>query len=237
MSEETTFQVNFGRPMPIFPLNSVVLLPHGLTQLHIFEERYRQMVGDALDGSGQIAMAVFEGDRWMQEYHGRPPVRPAVCIGQIIQHRRLPDGRYDILLQGICRARIVEELPPSEDRLYRCAMLEPVGLPVGSDEEADLEPYRERLASLLSTPPLTDLREGPKVVDYLSDERVPTNAVLELIALSVLSDPSFRYRMLEEGEAVRRADLVQRELENLGNLLEIAAPQRTVQWPKGVSWN
>lgn len=237
MSEETTIQVNFGRPMPIFPLNTVSLLPHGLLPLHIFEDRYRQMVSDALDGSGQIAMAVFEGERWLKEYHGRPPVKPAVCIGQIMQHRKLPDGRYDVLLQGICRARITEEVTPDGESLYRRAMLEPVGLPVGGDDETELEPYRGRLVSLLSTPPLTDLREGPKVVDYLSDERVPTNAVLELIALSFLSDPGFRYKMLEEGEAVRRADLVEHELKNLGHLLETAAPQRLVSWPKGASWN
>src|SRR5580765_1551354 len=114
MSEETTISVNFGKPMPIFPLNSVVLLPHGVLPLHVFEDRYRQMVGDALDGSGQIAMAVFEGADWKQEYHCRPPVRPAVCVGQIIQHHKLPDGRYNIALQGICRARILQELPADD---------------------------------------------------------------------------------------------------------------------------
>ena len=47
MPEETTVSVNFGRPMPVFPLSSVVLLPHGVLPVNIFEDRYRQMVSDA----------------------------------------------------------------------------------------------------------------------------------------------------------------------------------------------
>src|SRR3954467_9840508 len=84
MSEETSIQVNFGRPLPLFPLDAVTLLPQQLLPLHIFEERYRQMVEHALDGSGQLAMAVLDGSGKGEE--GNPPIRPAVCIGQIAQH-------------------------------------------------------------------------------------------------------------------------------------------------------
>ena len=117
MSDETAIQVNFGRPRPIFPLDQVTLLPQQVLPLHIFEPRYRQMVTDALDGSGQIAMAVFEGRDWKQQYHGRPPIRPAVCIGHIAQHEKLADGRYNIILRGVCRARVIKELAPRDARL------------------------------------------------------------------------------------------------------------------------
>ena len=117
MSEDNTVQVNFGKPIPLFPLDSAVLLPQQVLPLHIFEPRYRQMVERALDGAGQIAMAVFEGESWKQQYHGRPALRPAVCIGQIVQHERLPDGRYNIILQGVCRARISKESARDGERL------------------------------------------------------------------------------------------------------------------------
>ena len=237
MSEEATIQVNFGRPMPIFPLNTVALLPHGVLPLNIFEERYRQMVSDALDGAGQIAMAVFEGDGWMQEYHARPPVRPAVCVGQIIQHHKFPDGRYMVALQGICRARITRELPASTDALYRRAMLEPVGIGDAEEEEERLGPHREHLSEMLATPPLTDLRESPDIVQFLSEEGVPTSAILELLTLRFLTDQGFRYHMLEEGDVVKRAGMVEREMNRLRHLLEAAAPQREAAWPKGMSWN
>ena len=57
------------------------LLPQQVIPLRIFEPRYKQMVEDVLDGTGQFAIAVFSGRRWKQEYHGKPPIRPAVCIG------------------------------------------------------------------------------------------------------------------------------------------------------------
>lgn len=131
--EPQSIQVNFGKPMPIFPLNQVTLLPQQVLPLNIFEPRYRQMVEHALDGAGQIAMAVFDTEAWREDYHARPPVKPAVCIGQIVQHEKLDDGRYNLLLQGVCRARIVGEDAPSGGRLYRTATLEPVGL----DDEND----------------------------------------------------------------------------------------------------
>ena len=168
MSDDTSIQVNFGRPMPIFPLDAVTLLPQQVLPLHIFEPRYRQLVDHALDGSGQIAMAVFEGDDWKQDYHGRPSIRPAVCIGQIIQHEKLMDGRYNLLLQGICRARVIEELPPEDGREYRLALLEPVGLDPatqviiesgGEDDDDDEEPDQPGLE--LEPPPDLGLTQTP----------------------------------------------------------------------------
>ena len=143
--EPQSIQVNFGRPMPIFPLDQVTLLPQQVLPLHIFEPRYRQMVEHALDGAGQIAMAVFDTEAWREDYHALPPVKPAVCIGQIVQHEKLEDGRYNVLLQGVCRARIVGEQPPNGGRLYRTATLEPVGLddendPTALDHSASTEP-------------------------------------------------------------------------------------------------
>ena len=100
MADTTSIRVNFGKPMAFFPLAAVSLVPHGVVQLHIFEPRYRQMVSDALDEAGQIAMAVFDGEAWQEEYHGAPPVRPMMCVGQIVAHEALADGRFNIALQG-----------------------------------------------------------------------------------------------------------------------------------------
>lgn len=250
MSEETTVSVNFGRPMPLFPLDQVVLLPHGVLPVNVGEEKYRQMVSDALDGAGQIAMAVLEGEGEVLgegegtshgETHasgpdaGPPPIRAAVCIGQIVHHHRYPDGRYVIALQGICRAQITHELPPSGSAGYRQAMLEPVGV-AAVDEEA-LAPEREQVVALLSSPPLTDLRDAAAVVQHLADDEVPTSAILELITLAFLPDPDFRYRFLAEGDALRRARMVVRELETTRRLLMRATAQRAVEVPKGCSWN
>ena len=60
MPDEVSIRVNFNKPIPLFPLDSVVLLPQQVMPLHIFEPRYRQMVDEALDSVGQIAMAVID---------------------------------------------------------------------------------------------------------------------------------------------------------------------------------
>lgn len=221
--------------MPVFPLDAVSLLPQQVLPLHIFEPRYRQMVAHVLDGSGQIAMGVFKGERWKQEYHGRPPIRPFVCIGQIVQHEKLDDGRYNVLMQGVCRATIIKEMPPSAERLYREAMLAPVGLqPVDED---DLAVARGRLGSMLSEGPLTRLAAASSVAEYVRNGQIPTSAILELVSFTILTDPEVRYRLLAEPDTSARAEIIESELKDLSRLLVRADSQKPWEWPKGMSWN
>lgn len=233
--EESTIRVNFGKPMPLFPLDSVSLLPQQVLPLHIFEPRYRQMMEHALDGAGQFAMAVFRGRAWKQEYHGRPPLMPAVCVGQIAQHEKLADGRFNLLLQGVCRARIASELAPDESRLYRAATLEPVDATVHEDDE--LAEAREYLEEALAEGPLAQLAAARAVLEYVQNAEVPTSALLELVSFTMLSGKTLRYRLLAEGDIQRRADLIKSELETLASLIRRAAHQRPEEWPKGLSWN
>lgn len=241
MSEDNEIRVNFARPMPVFPLGSVTLMPHAVLPLHIFEPRYRQMVSDALDASGQIAMAVFEGDEWKKQYHGRPPVRPAVCLGQIMGHEKLEDGRFNVMLHGLCRARILHEIPAREDVLYRSAMLKPVG--VERVDDSLLSSFRERMIKSLAKRPLADLADAEGVIAHLKDDRLPTSAVMELISCKLLRDSDMRiyselhYRLLAEGDALKRAELIDTALEDLGALLRRARPQAEMERPKGCHWN
>jgi Lon protease-like protein len=235
MSDESAIQVNFGKPMPLFPLNHVTLLPQQVVPFHIFEPRYRQMVDLALDTSGQIALAVFAGDAWKQQYHGRPPLRPVVCLGHIVQHERLEDGRYNILVQGICRARIVRELPASDEVLFRRAILEPVGLEHLSDE--DLSSFRTRVEYLFDEGPLSEMAAAEPLLQYVRNSSIPTQALMELVSFAVVSDDELKYRLLAEADERGRAALLLAELEHLGTMIRKAALQRPDLWPKGCSWN
>lgn len=91
---------------PIFPLSQVLLVPGDLLPLHIFEPRYRAMVADALEGSRVMAMAACTE----AASFGMPPVDPVVGLGRIVHQQLYPDGRSDIVLEGIARMEIVEEL-------------------------------------------------------------------------------------------------------------------------------
>lgn len=229
MSDQTPISVSFGRPTPLFPLDRVTLLPQQILPLHIFEPRYRQMIDDVLDASGQIAMAMHEPG------HPDPArVRPHVCLGQIVQHERLADGRFNILIHGVCRARIVELIPPSETPYFRC-VLEPVGTD-STDEDALLS-IRSRLEQRLDAGPLTQMRAASQVLEYLHSDEVPTSALLELVSFTMLADAELRYRLLAEGDIHRRVQLIDRELDHLSDLLTIAQHQHPEDWPKGISWN
>jgi ATP-dependent Lon protease len=105
----------------LFPLPNLVLYPHVMQPLHIFEERYREMLEDALAGDRLIAMALLEPG-WEADYDSRPPIGPFACLGKIVAQRRLEDGRYNLLLLGVARVRIVRELEPL--RSFRQAKVE-----------------------------------------------------------------------------------------------------------------
>jgi Lon protease-like protein len=240
MSEEmSTIRVNFSRPFPVFVLPSVVLLPHAMIRLFIFEQRYRQMVGDILDSAGQIAMAVTDPRPGEPiDPCGNPPIKPAVCIGQIAKHHQLPDGTYHIWLHGVCRAEVVAEHLPDGERLYRTATLRPLG----DDEQEIPNPVvREELLSLLRSKPLCDLDVVQKVLHELNErEQVPTGALVELITLSVLSsvgENRMPYRMLAEPDLERRIGIATDELQRLARIVRLASSQFDPEAPQGVSWN
>src|SRR6266511_3422002 len=87
----------FSGVVPVFPLPSLVLLPDTIAPLLIFEDRYRLMVADALEGEKLIAMAWLKPG-WETQYNGNPAFHETVCVGSIVSHEKLADGRYKLLL-------------------------------------------------------------------------------------------------------------------------------------------
>lgn len=205
--------IDFDQPIPLFPLPSCTLLPYATVPLHIFESRYRQMTREALDSRGLIAMAVFEGDQWQQQYQGNPPIREHVCVGYIVQHQQLGDGRYNILLQGVCRAKVVREVPHDS---YRLAILEPTE--TETPLEIDLSDERERLEALLDRPRLKQLAAVTAVHEWLSRD-VPTVAMVDLAMLTLCGDVEQRYAMLAEPDVTQRAAWLEHHLQQTDDLL------------------
>ncbi len=94
--------------VPIFPLAGALLLPSGQMPLNIFEPRYLAMVDAALGGDrliGMIQPALDASDRAKS-----PPLCEIGCLGRIAQFSETGDGRYTILLAGVSRFRVVEEV-------------------------------------------------------------------------------------------------------------------------------
>src|SRR5580765_2760798 len=133
--------------LPIFPLPNVVLFPNVFLPLHIFEPRYREMIADALESDRMIGMVLLRPG-WQRDYEGRPPVYPIGCSGVITHVERLADGRYNIVLRGLERFRILQE---DDSRSYRRAVVEPVPEGAGSgDDLAAVRRQRSKLESLIA---------------------------------------------------------------------------------------
>jgi hypothetical protein len=109
--------------IPIFPLPNVVFFPKVFLPLHIFEERYKCMVHDALRGDQKIGLILLQ-EGWEHDYFGAPPVHQIGCIGKIEAHEKLPQGRFNILLRGVSRFEVVNFLRNEPYRIARIKLLD-----------------------------------------------------------------------------------------------------------------
>lgn len=135
--------------IPLFPLANVVLFPGLQTPLHVFEPRYRSMTADALAGSGRIGMIAVRPEH-ASEMAGDPPLFGVGCAGRIVAHEALADGRYNIVLLGEERFRVVTELPRPARRLYRVARVARLGDPCDPASAPRLAALRARVSQLFS---------------------------------------------------------------------------------------
>jgi Lon protease-like protein len=173
--------------LPLFPLPNVVLFPNVFLPLHIFEPRYRDMVSDALDGDRMIGMVLLRPG-WEGNYEGRPPVYPTGCSGLITHHERLPDGRYNIVLRGVEKFRILEEVEEVNEEgatsSYRVARVEILHEPVIETDRDDVRAARHRLEALL-VPQAQGRGAETKVAAAMADEDV-VNALAQYMELEPL---------------------------------------------------
>ena len=173
--------------IPIFPLPNVVLFPNVFLPLHIFEPRYRQMVSEALQGDRIIGMVLLRPG-WEANYEGRPAVYPVGCAGLITHAEPLSDGRYNIVLRGLEKFRVLDD---DDSRGYRVARIETMTEDLNDEERASIRVERRRLEALLVPQPEgrgADAKVPPSMADedlvnalaqYLELEPVEKQALLE----------------------------------------------------------
>jgi Lon protease-like protein len=198
--------------VPLFPLPNVVLFPGAVLPLHIFEERYKTMTADVLRGARQVAIALLRPG-WEKNYHGRPPIEPVVCVGAILSHEKLPDGRYNFLLRGQRRCRLVREYG---DEPYRVGWLDP--LAEVDSMEIDFAEERRRLEAAFQSPVLRSSSLGQKFRDLLAGP-TSTPHIADLIAFYFLEDLELKQSLLSECDIRARVGHVVRNFESLHSVV------------------
>jgi hypothetical protein len=191
---------DFSGRVPVFPLPNVVLLPQAVLPLHIFEPRYREMTERALEGERLIAMALLKPG-WEPEYYGNPAIHDVIGVGRIVHDQRLSDGRFNLLLQGLCRARVIEVI---SDRPYRTASVELLEDALEESHAKALESKRQGLLSVY-TSIVRQITQDEKVTP---DPSMPLGMLCDALAAFVEAEPREKQAVLEELDVAARTTRV-----------------------------
>ncbi|HYO78162.1 MAG TPA: LON peptidase substrate-binding domain-containing protein, partial [Thermoanaerobaculia bacterium] len=95
--------------LPLFPLPNVVFFPHTRLPLHVFEPRYRELIKDVLESDQRFGIVLLKPG-WESDYHGTPPLHSVGTLGTVEQAVALDEGRYNIMVRGDVRVRILDEV-------------------------------------------------------------------------------------------------------------------------------
>jgi uncharacterized protein len=191
---------DFEKVCRLFPLPEVVLFPHAVLPLHIFEPRYRQMTEDALSSGDKLVTIVQLCPPGTSNGLGHPAIEEVACLGKILRHQRLPDGRFNFLLQGLKRVRLIREIPG--DRLYRRAEAE-----ILEDQDPD-EPddrHRTELLALFRQAVQHGHRLDPEL-ESLLETVLPLGVLTDLIAQALSIPATVKQGLLGETRVALRAD-------------------------------
>ncbi len=192
----------------LFPLPNLVLFPHVVQPLHVFEPRYRQMTADALAADRLITLVLLKPG-FEEQYEQRPPVFDVACVGKVLGEQKLDDGRYNLLLRGVSRVRIVEEVPTV--KLYRVARVELVAdrntPPVGRSAV-----LRRQLAELAPAwfPQQEELLEQ---LQRLFESDLELGALCDIFAFALPLEVGFKQELLATPAVDRRVRLLLDHLE------------------------
>ncbi len=144
LDDVTRLPDDFDGRVRLFPLPQMVLFPHAMQPLHIFEPRYCEMLIESLASDQLIAMATYEEPQsGMMLGHASASslsISPYICIGKIVTHSELENERHNILLVGAKRARIVNELDAGRPfRIAEVEVIDDVYTPTRAESRSQLK--------------------------------------------------------------------------------------------------
>jgi uncharacterized protein len=199
--------------LSIFPLPNVTLFPGALLPLHVFEPRYRELLREALAGRRVLAIARLKPG-FEPDYEGRPPVFDVCGVGGVESWSEREDGRFDIALRGLARARIIEELPAR--RAFRQVRAERIVEPVVDPAlvaawQMKLGSLWERLSPHLPAP-VRDLKALTSGTDDVS-------RYADRLAAAIVADPEASQQLLGEADPAERLRLLTSRVQELVDAL------------------
>ncbi|MGF1571467.1 MAG: LON peptidase substrate-binding domain-containing protein [Sumerlaeia bacterium] len=196
--------------VPIFPLPGLVLYPHTHLPLHIFEPRYVELIRDVLAGDQYMATANIRQTNDASET-AKPRIHNVLTQARIVDYEELPEDRYFVMLEGICRIKLIEEIPTDPYRTVLAATL--------TDElfQEDRVAINEARESLLQNAKLLAERSQDLKarLSNLQNTHLHPGIIADVVASQVVRDPYTRQSLLEQTNILRRLRMVDIQLKSI----------------------
>lgn len=202
---------DFDGQVRLFPLPNLVVFPHAMQPLHLFEPRYVQMLKESLAADGLIGMATLtplEGANWPTK---QPPIASTVCIGRILSHSEVENDRHNILLVGIRRAKLVAEIDEGKPfRLAQVEMIEDNDLSGASKESLGLK--RQLLDAFGAVMPVG--KSTQQNLHQLMADQMSLGPITDIVGYTLPFSIEDKLRLLAEPDVAKRAELLIHRLQS-----------------------
>ena len=219
---------NFTGVVKLFPLPNLVLFPGVIQPLHIFEPRYRKLMEDAVSSDQLIAVAKLKPESALN--HNEPAIATTVCVGKIVTHAELPDGRFNLLLLGAQRATVIREI--ATDLPYRMADVK-IAKTSQDPMDGDDVSMRAQASRLFRQLVANDDSLDSEAVDQLLNDHLPFGMLMDLLTFSSGAALRDQQDILETFDIDMRARKVVEILQS--RLASLEQPE--LRFPPSFSYN
>jgi len=202
--------------LPLFPLPHLVFFPVTRLPLHIFEPRYRRLISDVVSADKRFGIVLLRPG-WEADYFGAPAIHGTGTLGEIEHVASLDDGKYNILVRGEVRFRVVGEVVGEP---YRTARV--VAQPQSERSVTDAYAQRTWLAELAKQ----YLRHLPEQDGVPEIETVGLEALTNALIMSLNLEVEEKQRLLENDDLIARAETIGNDLQSRIESLRFLAPYR-----------
>ncbi|QEG23550.1 LON peptidase substrate-binding domain-containing protein [Mariniblastus fucicola] len=228
------FQIpdSFDGSVRLFPLPNLVLFPGVVQALNLFEPRYRQLMADVLSDDNLITMALVKPDPENLTMPV-PEICNTVCVGKVMTHAKLENGTYNLLLAGVSRAVIVDEL--ASDTLYRQARVKLI--PEKSLLNADDKSLRTKLIQLFKNSRGVESEFDEEALDKLVSDKIEVGQLADLVAYASGISPMEQQLILETSDVRDRVETLISMLERLNEKVTMNDGGDSREFPPGFSLN
>lgn len=192
--------IRIPREVPIMVLPNAVLFPHSLLPLHIFENRYRQMLSHCLTGERMFSVALAKTG--IREPKGVEDLRSVAGVGLIRACVGNENGTSNLVLQGLARVRIVEW---TQEEPFRIAEIELIESRIGNAVEADA--LGEKVKELCVRIQQLGLPLPPNLLEQMHQIDSP-EILADVVGAAFVSELAPRQQLLELSDVAERLRLL-----------------------------